>query len=39
MKMVAFWVLATHPHHFQLTLDTTSLPKAFTGNYLSAPCR
>ena len=30
VKMVAFWVLVTHPHHFQLTLDTTSLPKAFT---------
>jgi membrane-bound lytic murein transglycosylase D len=30
VKMVAFWVLVTHPQHFQLTLDTASLPKAFS---------
>jgi membrane-bound lytic murein transglycosylase D len=30
VKMVTFWVLVTHPHDFQLTLDTAPLPKAFT---------
>jgi membrane-bound lytic murein transglycosylase D len=30
VKIVAFWVLVTHPQHFQLTLNTASLPKAFT---------
>jgi hypothetical protein len=28
--MVAFWVLVTHPQHFQLRLDSASVPKAFS---------
>jgi membrane-bound lytic murein transglycosylase D len=30
VKMVTLWVLVSHPHQFQLTLDTATPPKAFT---------
>jgi membrane-bound lytic murein transglycosylase D len=30
VKIVALWVLVTHPQQFQLSLETAPLPKAFT---------
>jgi membrane-bound lytic murein transglycosylase D len=30
VKMVALWVLVTHPQRFQLSLETAALPKAFS---------